>query len=696
MIALSGTHADAQPERVESTRIAMGSAFRIIVEVGGDETTPDPEHADLDAGRALARHAITEALDRIDALEEALSDYRPRSEAMRLVTAPAGQPVEISQDLALALALADAMHRETGGAFDVTVGPVTHLWREAWKTGAAPDAHLLDAARDAVGMQLVKLDPASNRVTLQRSGMILDFGGIGKGLAADLAGFTLRGHGFTRFLIDAGGDLLAGDPPLGKDGWRVRVGATERGWTRVIELANAAVATSGDIYRFVEIDGVRYSHIIDPRTGTPVTTPRIVSVVAPNGAVSDALASAVSVLGPEQGLAMLAPIANVEGAVVEAGADGTPVVSMSDNFPPEAPRLPGYSIPILDLAHDTARQTVVDREPGQYLGHPSTVLLDDGRTIVAVYPKGHGRGAIVMKRSDDGGRTWSERLPTPENWATSLETPTIHLVDDPDAGRRRLLLFSGLCPIRTASSDDLGRTWTELQPIGDYGGIVAMGSLYQRPDGTLLAWFHDDGRFIRKGGERTGVFTLYQIESPDAGRHWSEPRPLWSGSEIHLCEPGLVVSPDGETLALLLRESARKRNSHVIFSHDQGRTWTDPAELPAALTGDRHTAVYAPDGRLFISFRDTTRVSQTQGDWVAWVGTWEDIAQRRDGQYRVRLMDNRHKWDCAYPGVVVLPDGTIVTTTYGHWIEGEEPYIVSVRLTLDELDRLAEEEHHGE
>jgi PelA/Pel-15E family pectate lyase len=108
--------------------------------------------------------------------------------------------------------------------------------------------------------------------------------------------------------------------------------------------------------------------------------------------------------------------------------------------------------------------------------------------------------------------------------------------------------------------------------------------------------------------------------------------------------------------------------------------------LPGALTGDRHTARYAPDGRLFISFRDTTLESSTQGDWVGWVGRYEDITQSREGQYRVRLMDNHHRWDCAYPGVEVLPDGTMVATTYGHWTAGESPYIVSVRFNLAEID----------
>ena len=143
-----------------------------------------------------------------------------------------------------------------------------------------------------------------------------------------------------------------------------------------------------------------------------------------------------------------------------------------------APSLPlrGYSIPFIDLAGETERQVVVDREPGQYLGHPTTVLLENGRTMIAVYPKGHGRGAIVMKRSPDGGLTWSERLSTPENWTTSKETPTIHGVVDAKLVKR-LILFSGLYPVRMSVSADDGETWTPLAPIGDFGGIVAMGDV---------------------------------------------------------------------------------------------------------------------------------------------------------------------------------------------------------------------------
>ncbi len=118
---------------------------------------------------------------------------------------------------------------------------------------------------------------------------------------------------------------------------------------------------------------------------------------------------------------------------------------------------PYLRIPVVDLNSETFRQVVVDREEGQYLGHPTTVLLEDGRTILTVYPKGHGKGAIVYKRSTDGGLTWSERLPTPESWETSLEVPTIFPTVDPQ-GKKRLILFSGLYPARLAHSEDDGLT----------------------------------------------------------------------------------------------------------------------------------------------------------------------------------------------------------------------------------------------
>ncbi len=347
----------------------------------------------------------------------------------------------------------------------------------------------------------------------------------------------------------------------------------------------------------------------------------------------------------------------------------------------------GYSIPLIDLAHETSRQIIVDKEPGQYLGHPTTVLLEDSKTMLIVYPKGHGKGPIVMKRSTDGGLTWSERLPVPDHWATSKETPTIHRTIDTN-GTKRLILFSGLYPVRMAVSEDDGGTWTPLSPIGDFGGIVAMASVERLANGDYMALFHDDGRFFRNSGQPT-IFSVYKTLSHDGGLTWAEPEIIAQHAQAHLCEPGLIRSPDGQQLAVLLRENSRQFNSFVIFSNDEGETWTEPRELQGALTGDRHVGKYAPDGRLFITFRDQTHDSPTKGDWVAWIGTYENIYAGDEGQYRVRLMDNTYQADCAYPGLELLPDGTFVTTTYGHWQEGQSPYIVSVRLALSDIDAKA-------
>ena len=369
------------------------------------------------------------------------------------------------------------------------------------------------------------------------------------------------------------------------------------------------------------------------------------------------------------------------------------LLNLHGSTEPHPESMKKLTIPIVDLDAQAHRQVVIDKEKGQYLGHPTTVLLEDGKTMLCVYPKGHGKGGIVYKRSTDGGLTWSERLPTPRSWATSREVPTLHRVIDPD-GKKRIIMWSGLYPARLAVTENDGRTWGEIEPVGDWGGIVVMGAVEALKErGHYIAMFHDDGRFFTKEPqqEKPIAFTLYKTFSKDGGLTWSFPEAILKRSDVHLCEPGLIRSPDGTQLACLLRENSRRKNSQIIFSDDEGETWTPPRELPVALSGDRHTGKYGPDGRLFISFRDRLANgvdTATEGDWVGWVGKYQDLVQGTEGQYRVRLKDNTKGADCAYPGVEVLPDGTFVTTTYGHWDEGESPYILSVRFKLSELDAL--------
>ena len=352
---------------------------------------------------------------------------------------------------------------------------------------------------------------------------------------------------------------------------------------------------------------------------------------------------------------------------------------------------------LIDLDDQAYRQVVVDHEPGQYLGHPTTCLLEDGKTMLCVYPKGHGRGSIVYKRSNDGGLTWSDRLPTPASWSTSKEVPTLHRVVDAD-GKKRIIMWSGLNPAKLAFTEDDGESWGELKPVGDWGGIVVMGFVEELSTGPghYMAMFHDDGRFFAKmpAKNKMRTFDLYKTFSTDGGLTWSFPESVYRSSDIHLCEPGCIRSPDGKKLAVLLRENARRKNSHIIFSEDEGKTWSEPRELPLALTGDRHTGKYGTDGRLFISFRCNSPTEKRksrpfEGDWVGWVGTWDDLETGGDGQYSVRLKDNKKGYDTTYPGVEVLPDDTFVVTTYGHWSKGDQPYILSVRFKLHELDQLA-------
>jgi hypothetical protein len=390
------------------------------------------------------------------------------------------------------------------------------------------------------------------------------------------------------------------------------------------------------------------------------------------------------------------------------------------------PATPYFKIPLIDLDRESFRQVIVDREDGQYLGHPTTVLLEDGKTILIVYPKGHGAGEIVYKRSSDGGITWSERLKVPESWKTSKEVPTIFPVID-KTGVKRLILFSGLYPARLAVSTDDGNSWSELTEAGDWGGIVVMGALapVNTEKGSYIAIFHDDMRYFTADGQKKydedrkinnqRLFTLYKTFSKDGGLTWSYPEAILSRRDLNLCEPGIIRSPDGKQLAVLLRENSRRFNSQIIFSDDEGRTWSEPSPLPNSLNGDRHVIRYAPDGRLLIVFRDmsplsyrkdlnaiaegrkevnlskvaseTGQGSPTEGDWVGWVGTYNDLKNGSEGQYRIRFKDNIHSWDCCYPGVELLPDGTFVTTTYGHWEKDKQPYIISIRFKLNELDK---------
>jgi thiamine biosynthesis lipoprotein len=264
------------------------------------------------AGSEQAKTAFRAAFARIAELDAALSDYQPESELNRVCRTAVGTPVTVSNDLIRVLAASQKLAEETGGAFDITLGPVIRLWRQARRDRRLPGAAALHAAAAHCGYRKLRLDAARQTVMLDEPGMQLDLGGIAKGYAADAALAVLAGMGIRRALVAASGDLAFGDPPPGQHGWKIGFDSP----ACVRYLSNAAVSTSGDEEQHLDIGGQRYSHIIDPATSMGLTSPITVNIVARRGVDADALATAVSVLGAERGLAFVEARPGVAARIV--------------------------------------------------------------------------------------------------------------------------------------------------------------------------------------------------------------------------------------------------------------------------------------------------------------------------------------------------------------------------------------------
>ncbi|NDC52909.1 MAG: FAD:protein FMN transferase [Planctomycetia bacterium] len=284
------------------------------------------------ATRAEGEAAIAAAFAEVERLEGILSDYDPASELVRLsAAAPTPTPVPLGDDLWRALSAAVAWRDASGGAFDPTVGPLTTLWRQTRRSGTLPRTEKLAAALRAVGPRTLVLDEQRRTAALLEPGMRLDLGGIGMGYAVDRALEVLAGRGIAAAMIDASGDVAVSGPPPGRAGWRIEVAAFGRenaaDGRPTIELVNAAVTTSGDAFQAAEIHGVRYSHVVDPRTGLGVAGPAAVTVIARDCTTADALATAASVLGPKGGLTLVEATSGAAARFVTAAGDGREVLS---------------------------------------------------------------------------------------------------------------------------------------------------------------------------------------------------------------------------------------------------------------------------------------------------------------------------------------------------------------------------------
>lgn len=271
---------------------------------------------------AMAEAACSEAFARIAELDAIFSDYRPDSEAMRLCDRAGGPPVHVGPDLLKVLDFSVRFSSGCDGAFDVTVGPIVRLWREARRTRVMPSAASLAAARALVGWDKVKIDRSASTVQLTTRGMKLDFGGIAKGYANECALQVLKRHGIRSALIEFGGDIAVSAPPPGSKGWVIEIADPGSAPVRRLTLRDCAVSTSGDTEQYVEIGGKRYSHIVDPHTGLGLTDRIAVTIVGPDGLTTEALSKAVSVLGDRRGTELIRRYPGVSAIIRHLGAPG--------------------------------------------------------------------------------------------------------------------------------------------------------------------------------------------------------------------------------------------------------------------------------------------------------------------------------------------------------------------------------------
>ena len=269
------------------------------------------------------------AFERIAEIDNALSDYKPESELNQVAVTAVQHPVKIGADLYRVLAAAQELAHATNGAFDVTLGPLTHLWRKARAQHHVPAEADVRSALSRSGYRKLHLNDEGQTLELDLPGMQLDVGGIAKGYAADEALGVLRRKGILSALVAASGDLAFSDSPPGQRGWKIGIDSFDQAnvpFTRVLQLHNAAVSTSGDMEQHLDVNGTRYSHIVQPRTGMGLTTGMTVTIVARKGIDADAMATAVSVLGAEKGLTFVEARPDVAALLLTRRKDGTRVL----------------------------------------------------------------------------------------------------------------------------------------------------------------------------------------------------------------------------------------------------------------------------------------------------------------------------------------------------------------------------------
>ena len=266
----------------------MGTLFRIVLYAESAGT---------------AEKASDRAFSRVEEINQIFSDYVEDSELSQISQWAFYEDVIVSDEMWQLLSLSDKFYAASEGAFNIAMGPLTKLWRRAIRRQEMPDESTIQQVLALCDWRDVSLDEEKRTVRLNKQGMRLDMGGIAKGYAIDEAYQTLKQLGFPIALVDGGGDIFAGDPPPDSEGWKVKVQL--EGKTQELLLRNEAVASSGSTYKFIAHNDVKYSHIIDPRTGYGISNPKIINVTAQTCMLADAGATALSVLSDAKESLML-------------------------------------------------------------------------------------------------------------------------------------------------------------------------------------------------------------------------------------------------------------------------------------------------------------------------------------------------------------------------------------------------------
>jgi hypothetical protein len=338
------------------------------------------------------------------------------------------------------------------------------------------------------------------------------------------------------------------------------------------------------------------------------------------------------------------------------------------------------NLSVVDISGDTERHVVVAAGlKNIYQGHPTTILMPDGETMYCVWSTGHGGPAGAIAVSYDGGLEWS-RMDNimPSGFRNHRNCPSIYRMVD-QSGKERLWIFSAWPDMPRVMSEDGGNSWKEMEPLG-FECVMTFSSVVKLNNGDHMGFYH------RRNGDSLEVL---KTTTEDGGISWSDPEIIADVAGKKPCEPYTFWSPDRDELCCIMRENTHTGRSLMMFSKDEGKTWSKPEDTPWGLTGDRHYGLYTHDGRLVMAFRDKAINSSTYNHFVAWVGDYEDIKNGNPGAYRIKLLHSNAGGDCGYPGMEKLPDGTIVATTYIKYKPGKIKHsVVSTRFNINETDKI--------